>query len=111
MIASQQRAALILQVRSGQITATQAAQQLGLSRQRYYTWEKRALQAMMQALENRPKGRRSKRKPDPEKQQLQSRVKALEKELHHYKQKEKIRAELKKLESRPNRDSAKKNAR
>ena len=110
MIASQQRAALILQVRSGQITATQAAQQLGLSRQRYYQWEQRALQAMMNALENKPKGRRPQRKTDPEKQQLQTRVKQLEKELHHYKQKEKIRAELNKLESRLVRDSTKKNA-
>ena len=40
---AKQRAAVILQVRSGQLTATAAAQTLGISRQQYYQWEQRAL--------------------------------------------------------------------
>jgi hypothetical protein len=35
------------------LTAQQAAQQLGLSRQAFYKWEKRGLKALMQALESR----------------------------------------------------------
>lgn len=114
MIAANQRAAIILQVRSGQLTATQAARQLGISRQRYYQWEKRALQAMLTALNDKPKGRRPRRKPDPLTTQLQSRVTLLESKLHQYEQKEKLRAALKKIEAReprPKRGSAKKNSR
>lgn len=110
MIAAKTRAAIILQVRSGQRTATQAAQELGISRQRYYQWEKRALQAMLQALQDKPKGRRPQRKPDPLQQQLQKRVTHLENQLRAHEEKEKLRAALKKLESRPERGSAKKNA-
>ena len=38
---ARQRAEVIFQVRSGQITATQGAQLLGISRQQYYQWELR----------------------------------------------------------------------
>ena len=51
---ARQRAALILKVRSGQLTATAAAQALGISRQAYYQWESRALKAMLAALEEQP---------------------------------------------------------
>lgn len=44
---AQRRAALIVQVQCGQITATEAAAQLGISRKTYYEWEKRALSAMV----------------------------------------------------------------
>jgi len=54
---ARRRAALIVQVQSGVITATEAAQQLGISRKTYYQWEKRALQAMVEALRDRSVGR------------------------------------------------------
>ena len=57
MTASQKRASLILQVRSGQLTAQEAAQQLSISRQAFYKWEKRALKALLNALEDQPPGR------------------------------------------------------
>ena len=110
MIAAKTRAAIILQVRSGQLTATQAAQELGISRQRYYQWEKRALQAMLHALQDKPKGRPPQAKRDPQKTQLQKRVTHLENELREHEEREKLRAAIKKLESRLGRDSAKKNA-
>ena len=72
MSRSQARATLILQVRAGQLTAEQAAQQLGISRQRYYKWEKRALKALLSAVEDQPKGR-PKGKTAPEKESLQPR--------------------------------------
>jgi len=102
MSRSQLRATLILQVRSGQLTAEQAAQQLGISRQRYYTWEKRALQALLHALEDQPKGR-PKGKTDPEKQTLQSRVKELEQQVQLFQEKEQLRQKLKEIRAEPDR--------
>src|SRR4051812_17623570 len=102
------RAELILQVRSGQLTATAAAQQLGISRQQYYQWEHKALRALLSALKDQPTGR-PKIKTDPHKQALQAQVNQLQTQVRQYEQKEKLRALLKQMESRSVRGSAKKN--
>lgn len=90
MSRSEQRAALILQVRAGQLTVEQAARQLGISRQRYYQWEKRALEAMLTALEDQPKGR-PKGESDPEKETLQQRVTELEEQVQLFQEREELR--------------------
>jgi transposase-like protein len=90
MSRSEQRAALILQVRSGQLTVEQAARQLGISRQRYYQWEQRALKALLTALEDQPKGR-PKGTSDPEKEALQARVEQLEEQVQLFQEREKLR--------------------
>lgn len=90
MSRSEQRAALILQVRAGQLTVEQAARQLGISRQRYYQLEHRALQAMLSALEDQPKGR-PKGESDPEKETLQSRVEQLEEQVQLFQEREELR--------------------
>lgn len=87
---AQQRAELVLQVRSGQITAKAAAAALGISRQHYYQWEARALKALLQALEDQPTGR-PKSPTDPEKERLQHRVEQLEAQVRQYEQKEQLR--------------------
>ena len=110
MTPSQLRASLILQVRAGQITAQQAAQQLGISRQAFYKWEKRGLKALMQALEDQPAGR-PRSLTDPDKDQLQTRVEQLEKQVQLYEQRDNLRQLLKQMESRDDRDSTKKNSR
>ncbi|HWT82767.1 MAG TPA: helix-turn-helix domain-containing protein [Candidatus Methylomirabilis sp.] len=97
MTPAELRASLILQVRTGQITAQEAARQLGISRQAYYGWEKRALRAMLQSLEDRPKGRPPSER-DPAKDQLQSRVQQLEKQVRLYEQRDQIRTLLAKME-------------
>jgi transposase len=97
MSPSQLRASLILQVRSGQISAQQAAQQLGISRQAFYKWEKRALKALLNALQDQPPGR-PKGITDPEKDQLQSRVQELERQVRLYEQRDQLRALLKQME-------------
>ena len=102
MSRSQLRATLILQVRSGQLTAEAAAQQLGISRQRYYTWERRALKALLRAVEDQPKGR-PKGKSDPEKQTLQNRVKELEQQVQAFQEKEQLRQKLKEIRAEPDR--------
>ena len=50
---ARQRAQLIMQVRSGVLSAQEAARQLGVSRKTYYKWERRALAAMVEALGDR----------------------------------------------------------
>jgi transposase-like protein len=97
MTLSQLRASLILQVRSGQITAQQAAQQLGISRQAFYKWEKRALKALLNALEDQPPGR-PKGTTDPEKDQLKNRVEELERQVRLYEQRDTLRTLLKQME-------------
>ena len=103
------RASLILQVRAGQITAQEAARQLGISRQAYYKWEQRALRALLQSLADQPRGRPPS-ETDPEKEQLQSRVEQLEHQVRLYEQREALCKLLKQMESRSDRDSTKKNS-
>jgi len=71
---------VILQVRSGALTAKQGAKLLGVSRKTYYEWEEKSLKAMALALENRPSGR-SPLSVDPEKEALRERIQELEKKL------------------------------
>jgi predicted DNA-binding protein (UPF0251 family) len=78
---ARERASIILQVRSGALTATEGAERLGISRKTYYEWEDRALAAMAEALVNHPPGR----PPVPldvEKEELQRKVRDLEKKLY-----------------------------
>jgi transposase len=77
---ARERAAVILEVRSGKLTATEGAERLGVSRKTYYEWEDRALKAMALALENHSPGR----PPvplDAEKEELRKKVVNLEKRL------------------------------
>ena len=77
---ARQRALVILQVRSGALTAKEGAQLLGVSRKTYYEWEEKSLKAMALALENHPAGR----PPvpvDEEKETLRERIRELEKKL------------------------------
>jgi transposase-like protein len=102
------RASLILQVRAGQITAQEAARQLGISRQAYYKWERRALRALLQSLADQPRGRPPS-ETDPEKEQLQNRVQALEKQVRLHEERDQIRILLKQMEeSGPSGSSTKK---
>src|SRR5919197_957106 len=110
MTPPQKRASLILQVRAGQITAQEAARQLGISRQAYYQWEKRALSALLAALEEQPKGR-PKRPTNPQNEQLLSRLKEVEAKLRLHEEKERLRKLVKQLEGPPEGSSAKKKLR
>jgi transposase len=90
---ARQRAQLIMQVRSGVLSAREAARQLGISRKTYYKWERRALAAMVEALGNREPGR----PPlpiDPEKEALQRQTEELQAKLEVFEQTEQIRQRL-----------------
>src|SRR5512136_3333482 len=77
---ARERAMVILQVRSGALTAKEGAKLLGVSRKTYYEWEEKSLKAMAQALENHSAGRPP-APIDPEKEALREQIRELEKEL------------------------------
>ena len=77
---ARERALVILQVRSGALTAKEGAKLLGVSRKTYYEWEEKSLKAMALALENHPAGRPP-ASVDEEKETLRERVLDLEKKL------------------------------
>jgi transposase len=77
---ARKRAAVVFAVRSGQITAEEGACRLGVSRKTYYEWERRALQAITEALEDRTPGRPNTPK-DEEKQRLQEEITELQNKL------------------------------
>src|SRR5215472_11699574 len=105
MTPSELRASLILQVRAGQITAQQAAQQLGISRQAFYKRERRALKALLHALQDQPPGR-PKGTTDPEKDQLKSRVQELERQVRLFEQRDELRSLLKQMGESDHTDSS-----
>jgi|SRR5579863_8096032 transposase len=90
---ARQRAQLIMQVRSGLLSAQEAARQLGISRKTYYKWERRALGAMVEALGNREHGRPL-RPTDPEKEALQRQTDELQAKLQVLEQTARIRQAL-----------------
>jgi len=51
------RAQLIMKVRCGLMTASEAARQLGVSRKTYYKWEQRGLSALLDGLSDQAPGR------------------------------------------------------
>lgn len=74
------RAEKIIRVQSGQMSAKEAARQLGVSRKTYYKWEKRLLSRMVEALSERSAGRPG-RDVDEEKEDLRRRVAEMENEI------------------------------
>lgn len=75
-------AALILETLGGLRTAQEASEAMGVALVRYYVLEARALQAMIGAMEPRPRGR--KRSPEAEIEQLKAEVARLEREVLRY---------------------------
>jgi transposase len=93
---ARRRAALIVQVQCGQITATEAANQLGVSRKTYYEWEKKALQALVASQHDRPGGRPAMSR-DPEKEILQRQAQELREQAQVLEQTLAIRQQLAEL--------------
>ena len=83
----------IVQVRSGLLTAAEAARQLGVSRKTYYKRENRALAGLMASLEDRVSGRPG-HVVDPEKERLLLMVSELQEEKQILEQKLRIREVL-----------------
>ncbi|MFC1586135.1 helix-turn-helix domain-containing protein [Fibrobacterota bacterium] len=112
---SRKRTEIILKVRSGEITATEGAKQLGISRKSYYQWEKRGLEGMMKSLEENPPGR-PEMEVDPEKDQLMKENQVLKQELETAKKSAVVRKlfhawEIQKAKDKKKTDSSKKKKR
>jgi transposase len=78
--AAERRAAVILKVRSGELTAKEGARLLGISRKSYFQWEERGLRGMLSSLEEKAPGRPGKER-DEEREALLKRVIDLEERL------------------------------
>ena len=90
-----------MQVRSGLLSAREAARQLRISRKTYYKWERRALAAMVEALGKRGHGR----PPlpiDPEKEALQRQSQELQARLQVLEQTVRIRQWLEQPDKKKN---------
>jgi transposase len=98
---ARQRAQLIMQVRSGVLSAQEAARQLGISRKTYYKWERRALAAMVEALGHREHGRPP-RPIDPEMEALRRQTQELQAKLEVLEQTERIRQVLEQPDKKKN---------
>jgi transposase len=94
---ARRRAALFVQVQCSQITAKEAAEQLGIARKSYYQWERRALAALMEAMRERPQGRPP-TPPDAQKEQLQRQVQQLQKQVQDLEQEVELHHKLKGLD-------------
>ena len=112
---ARKRAAVIFAVRSGQITAEEGAKRLGVSRKTYYEWERRALEAITEALEDRAPGRPGTPK-DEEKERLQQEIAELQNKLFVAEKKVEVRDmlhayELQRANSKKGADQEKKRKR
>jgi transcription initiation factor TFIID subunit TAF12 len=94
---ARRRAALLVQVQCSQITATEAAAQLGIARKSYYQWERRALAALLAAMRERPQGRRTTPR-DPQKEQLQRQVQQLQEQVRELEREVALCHQLKELD-------------
>ena len=56
---ARKRAQVIMRIMNGEITATQAADLLNMSRKTYYKWEDRFMESMLNSMEDREPGRPS----------------------------------------------------
>src|ERR1700677_1638199 len=90
---AQLRASVIMRVQKGEITATEGAQLLGVSRKTYYQWERRGLTGLLEGVSKQQPGRPP-TTHDPEKETLQQKVAELEAELNRAKEVEAVRLVL-----------------
>lgn len=89
----------ILAVRAGQLTATAAARQLGISRKTYYEKEARLFSGGLQALQPGRPGRPPQAK-DPEKDRLKTENQRLREQVELLEQRLQIRAVLSDADTR-----------
>jgi hypothetical protein len=77
-LGERERGRLFLAASVGEITVTEACRKLGISRQRFYELEDRAVRAFLEALEPKAAGRPRKKKDSKAKEK--GRIEELEKE-------------------------------
>lgn len=93
---ARRKAEVILKVRAGLMSVTEAAKQLGVSRKTYYKWERRALEGMVESLCERNPGRPS-GESDTEQKKMTRRIRELERELDKEHKAGELRERIKQL--------------
>ena len=93
---NREKAEMILKVRGGLMSASEAARKLGVSRKTYYKWEQRGLEAMMEGLCERSSGRPP-GEPDGEKETMRLRIRELETELEQRRKADELHEKVKQL--------------
>ena len=87
------RAELIIEVQAGRLSASAAAERMGVSRKTYYKWEQRGLSGIVAGLKEGVPGRRPTPR-DAEKEALQKEVEQLRGQVEMQEQLRKIRETL-----------------
>ena len=105
---ARKRAETIMKVRCGLMTATQAAEALGISRKTYYKWEQRGLAALMGGLEDQSTGRPKRSDENQKQADLAERIDELKRENKMLKQRMELKGLLTKIELRSASDRTKK---
>jgi len=96
-LTARRRAEVIMKVRCGLMSASQAAEQLGVSRKTYYKWEERGLSGLLSSLEDQSGGRPS-QPMDLEKESLERQLAEVRREnavLQHKMELKDLLSELK----------------
>ena len=93
---ARKKAEVILRVRAGLMSVTEAAKQLGISRKTYYKWEQRGLEAMMEGLCERSSGRPP-GESDGKEKRMKRRILELERELDKRRKAEELHERVKQL--------------
>ena len=94
---SRKRAELIMKVRCGLMSASQAAAELGVSRKTYYKWERKGLAGLLESVRDRPAGRH-RQAPSSRQTELEQQLEQMRREnelLRHRMTLKDIAAELK----------------
>ena len=104
---ARQRAEMIMKVRCGLMTASQAARQLGVSRKTYYKWEARGLSALLGSLEDQRAGRPA-QPAESHQQDLETQLVQLRRENALMQQKMALKDVLVELKLKPGLDRAEK---
>ena len=76
---ARKRAELIMKVRCGLLSATQAAAELGVSRKTYYKWERKGLAGLLESVCDLPAGRH-RQGPAPRESLLEKQLEAMVRE-------------------------------
>jgi transposase len=105
---AEERARIILEVRSGRMTAEEGAKVLHVSRKTFYQWEKKGLQGLLSALVNGNSGRPAE-PVDEEKEALKKEVAHLKQELCVARESVHVRRVLDAYDEQRKKDALKKN--
>jgi len=102
------RAEIIMKVHCGLMTATEAAEVLGVSRKTYYKWEQRGLAALMEGLQDQAAGRPETAKESAREAEFEKQVARLRRDNELLQKKMQLKEIAHQLQLNAEKDGAKK---